>query len=102
MSIPSSNSAGVRQVIRGLRGAGYELIRVAWADQSEDENGDVKTEKEAMKLIFNLDDSYLIVASPDGEKGWVRFVLNPDPLDVICDYTMNLAPTIESVTKDWD
>lgn len=98
MSAPSTDTAGIRQVIRALRAAGHTLLLV-------DDGGEeitVTTEKAAIEAITAVDQAHLYVTLPGGEStGWVFFVLGNDPDEVVCDYTTNLDPTIDDLTSSW-
>ena len=109
MSAPSSDSAGIRQAIRAVRAAGWDLNCV---NDGEDRTF-VQTEHDALNLITDLDDAWLHVRRPRSpeegpfEKGWgfetawIRFVLGNSPDEVICDYTTNLDPTLSDLMEGW-
>ena len=96
MTAPSSDSAAIRQTIRALRAAGWELDFV----RDGEEDIPVTDENKAIKDLTAVDQSYLNVKR--GEvTGYVFFVLGNDPEEVICDYTTNLDPTISDLTNGW-
>ncbi len=97
MSIPSTDSAAIRQVIRALRGAGHHLVAV-------DDGGEeikVATETAALEAITSVDEAHLYVTLPDGRNGWIFFVLGNDPDEVVCDHSTNLSPTIDALIDSW-
>lgn len=104
MSAPTTDRGGIEQAIRALRAAGWEL---AYVDDGG-ENIPVKTEPEAIDAIMAVDQAWLhfTKGEPELDKklhktGWLFFVLGNDPDEVICDYTTNLDPTIEDLTRGW-
>lgn len=102
MSAPSSDSAGIRQVVRALRKAGYRPYKVLY---SPDEGVNVvgKTESEIVEAIMAVDDANLFVYEGHvGQTGgWVRFVMGNDPEEVVCDYTIGLSHVLNPLTEGW-
>lgn len=96
MTAPESDKAAIRQTIRALRAAGYGLASV----YDREEDTEVTTETEALKLITDLDDAYLFVRR-DGKRSWVRFVMGNDPDEVIADHTVDLSPVLDPLTDKW-
>jgi hypothetical protein len=94
MSAPSSERAGVRQVIRALVADGWTL------DFVEDEDTPVNNEKEALAEIEAVGFARLWVTKPN-ETGWVFFTMqNGDPDEVVCDYTTNLT-VVDELVDAW-
>jgi len=83
----------VRKTIRTLKAQGFNLA----IDDSDEEPTEVGNELAALKLIFDLDECYLIVSKAGVNRGWVRFVRGNDGWDVICDYTVNLEAALREV-----
>lgn len=101
MSAPTSDKAGIRQVIHALKAGGWELDFVH--DGEEDQI--VSTETEAVAAIVAVDDAFLNVKKREAngvvyEIGWVRFVMGNDPDEVVCDYTTNLTE-VGTLTHGW-
>lgn len=96
MSAPTSDKAGIRQTIRALRAAGWELDFVC----NQEDDIPVKTEDEAIQHITAVDEAFLNVKAYD-RRGHVFFVLGNSPDEVICDYTTNLSSVIEPLTDSW-
>lgn len=97
MSKPKTDKAAIRQIIRTVRHAGWELVYV-----SDGEEGvPTRTEREALDAVTARDQAHLVVRKPD-EVGWVFFVLGNDPEEVASDYTINLTEPIEAVTDKWE
>lgn len=96
MTAPSSDRAGIRQTIRTLRAAGWELDYVC--DQEEDLP--VTNEDEAIKAIMAVDEAFLNIKRGD-ETGYVFFVLGNSPEEVIADSTVNLLDTLDPMTNAW-
>lgn len=88
---PSSDKAGIRHTIRVLTADGWTLTEV---QSPGDDPEPVKGEADALALITDLDDAFLVVERGD-EVGWVRFVQGNDPIEVVCDYTVNLTAVVE-------
>jgi predicted fused transcriptional regulator/phosphomethylpyrimidine kinase len=97
MSKPTTDVAGIRQTIRALRAAGWEL----WVVNDREEEIDVKTEMQAVSAITDVDDAFLYVRNAT-DKAYVYFVLGNDPEEVICDYTTNLSGVIDPLLDKWD
>ena len=93
---PSSDRAGVRYTINTLDLDGWKMVHVT---TTGGEREPVTGLKEALDEIMNLDDAFLIVER-DGEQGWVRFVMGNDPVEVVCDYTVNLT-VVDSMLDTW-
>lgn len=96
MSKPSSDAAGIRQTIRALRDAGWELASVN--DREEDLK--VTNEAEALAAVTAVDEAFLYVTKGD-QRGYVFFVLGNEPDEVICDYTVNLESAIGPLIEGW-
>jgi hypothetical protein len=98
MAAPKSDEAGIRQVIRALRAAGYTLVEVF----DGEDNVPVKNETEAVEAITAVDDAHLFVRTPDGEYNpWVRFVMGNEPEEVVCDYVLTLSHVLDPLTERW-
>ena len=103
MSAPSSDKAGIRQTIRALRNAGYELDRVY---NGGDEDTPVSNETEALEEIMATDDATLWVKCPKasvnaGKSRGVYFVLGNSPDEVICDYHVSLSHVLDPLIDSW-
>jgi antitoxin (DNA-binding transcriptional repressor) of toxin-antitoxin stability system len=96
MAAPTSDKAGIRQTIRVLRAAGWELDSV-WDGE---ESIPVTKEGEAIAAIMALDSAHLYVSKDDHE-GFVYFVLGNEPDEVINDYTVTLMPVLDPMTERW-
>lgn len=97
MSAPESDSAAIRQIIRALRAAGWQLGQV----EDGGETFDVKTEQEAIDGITAVDEAWLHVQHTDGRTGYVFFVMGNEPFEVANDYTVNLSDAIDPLTEGW-
>ena len=101
MTAPSSDRAGIRQIIRALRDKGYSLVEV-WDGE---ETVKVRTESEAIDAVMAVDDATLFFRTPDGRYNpWVRFVLGNDPEEVVCDHVVDCGDfeqIIDSVCDAW-
>lgn len=99
MSAPSSDQAGIRQVIRALRARGWVLNFV----YDGEEEVKVKTEQDAIDAIMAVDEATLVVneGTVTGPRGWVFFVLGNDPDEVVCDHTINLSGVLDPLTEGW-
>lgn len=96
MSIPKSDSAGIRQAIRALRAAGYALHCV-------DDGGEyvkVTNENEAIEAITAVDSATLYVKDSAGNSRMVFFVMGNAPDEVICDYSASLA-CLDALIDSW-
>lgn len=107
MGAPSSDKAGIRQTIRALRAAGYELDSVDDGDYYDpapgiDSDGDqiVNNEDQAIAAITAVDDARLYVRR-DGRKAVVRFVMGNDPDEVICDHSTSLSAVLDPLIDSW-
>lgn len=97
MSAPSNDRAAIRQVIRALKAAGYELDYVS----DQEEGVFVKTETEAIEAIMAVDDAILYVFRGEEPNRWVRFVMGNDPEEVAADWTVSLSPVLDPLTEGW-
>lgn len=102
MAAPTTDRGGIEQVIRALRAAGWELDYV---DDREEETL-VTTEPEAIAAIMAVDEAFLHLKKREAngvvyETGYLFFVLGNDPEEVVCDYTTNLDPTVDELTRTW-
>jgi len=98
MTAPTTDSAGIRQVIRALRKSGHVLYSV----NDGEEETKVSTETAAVEAIMAVDMAHLHVTLPGGNgAGWVFFVLGNAPDEVVSDYTLNLDPTIDNLIRTW-
>jgi hypothetical protein len=97
MSVPSSDSAAIRQIIRALIEAGYEL-------DSVDNGGVIEpviSESEAIGEIFSVDSAWLFVKDSKGEDHGVFFVLGNSPEEVAADWNVSLDSVMDSVLDKW-
>ena len=85
MPTPTTDAGGIRQTIRALVADGWTLAFAGMRDELEP----VWNETEAMAIITDLDDAFLVVTKGE-DSGWVRFVMGNEPYEVVCDYTINL------------
>lgn len=100
MSAPSSDKAGIRQVIRALRKAGYTLTGGHDGEDFFEVAADVSEDV----LIENLMacDSSTLHTWKDGEgNSHVLFVLGNAPEEVACDYGVSLEPVLGPLTESW-
>ena len=97
MSIPKTDEAAVRAIIRALRGAGW---RLEFVDDGE-ELVPTATEAVAIETVMSVDQATLSVTNAVGATGWVLFVLGNDPEEVACNYTANLSDAIDPLTDTW-
>jgi hypothetical protein len=96
VSAPSSDRAGIRQAIRAVRAAGWELSSV-WDGE---EVLAVRTEDEAIEAVTAVDSATLNLTR-DSDAGSILFVLGNDPEEVVCNYTTNLDPWIDRLIDSW-
>ena len=95
MATPTTDADGIQQTVRALLDDGWKLENVqSWGD-----TWPVSTNAEAMEIITDLDDAFLVVSKGDSE-GWVRFVMGNDAPEVVCDYTLNLE-CVTKLTEEW-
>ena len=100
MSAPSSDKAGIRQVIRALRKAGYTLT----GGHDGEDFFEVPADASEDVLIEHLtacDDSTLHTWKDGERNSHVYFVLGNDPEEVVCDYGMSLEPVLGPLTESW-
>ena len=98
MTAPSTDTAGIRQVIRALRDAGYTLDSV----DNGDENVPVTTETQAVEEATATDSARLYVKDSEGHIAGVYFVLgNGDPVDLVADWNVSLSPVLDPLIEGW-
>jgi hypothetical protein len=61
----------------------------------------VRSAKEVMELLFNLDDAIVVVRNESGDKHWIRFVLG-NGVDVICDHSLSEDDDFGKVMDGFD
>lgn len=78
----------VRKVVRALKAAGTPVVKTwdgfEWVE--------VRTEREVLETVFNLDEVRLYTA----DDGWVYLVMGQD-WDTLCDWTMDLDEALMPV-----
>lgn len=86
----------IRKIIRALKASGTPVVSV-W---DTEQDNPVKTERDIMEQVFNLDVAYLYTESG----AWVMVVMGNE-WDVISDYTLSLEaalkPVNDYVTSNW-
>lgn len=106
MTAPSSDKAGIRQVIRALRAADHTITMVHNGEENVRFKPDA-SENDIIDEAMACDSSHLYVRLPgegplkERERGYVFFVLGNDPEEVVCDHTTNLSPVLDSLTEGW-
>jgi hypothetical protein len=100
MSVPSSDSAAIRQTIRAFKEAGVVPFYVEYgSDEGEKVEG--ASEQAIIDAIMAVDDAYLLVRLPDGSESHVRYVMGNDPEEVVCDYGVSLSFVLDALTESW-
>jgi hypothetical protein len=97
MSVPSSDSAAIRQIIRALIDAGYEL-------DSVDNGGVIEpviNSIEAMEEITSVDSAWLFVKDSKGEDHGVFFVLGNSPEEVASDWNTSIDHVMSPLLDKW-
>lgn len=100
MGAPSSDKAGIRQVIRALRAADH-VIYGGHDGDSEVEYAPDASEDTIIADMTASDSSTLWVRLPDGTASHVYFVLGNDPEEVVCDHGISLEPVLDPLTRSW-
>lgn len=95
--IPSNDREAVSLIIDGLTKRGVTLDRV----YDGEEDVPTPTKDEALSAIFSVDQAHLHVNLPDGDTGWIFFVLGNEPIEVVCDCTVNVSPFIDPTVNPW-
>lgn len=102
MGAPSSDKAGIRQVIRALRKAGYTLTGGHDGEDFFEVEPDVSEDKLIDELMQC--DSSTLHTRKEGEEpvnSFVYFVLGNDPEEVVCDHGVSLEPVLGPLTEGW-
>lgn len=94
---PNSDLEAVHLIIEGMLATGHKLMSVF----DTEENIFVNTLEEALDAIFAVDMAHLHLRLPNGDTGWIWFVLGNDPEEVAADYTVNLDPHIDNIISPW-
>lgn len=89
--------ANITEAITKLIGAGYKLVSV---DDGEEEYV-TETVPEAVEAVDSVDSATVYFHTPDGQVGYIWFVLGNDPEEVAADWTVNLDPTMKTVSRSW-
>jgi hypothetical protein len=101
MTAPSSDKAGVRQVIRALRKADHVITAVEDGAREVHKFAPDASEDAIIAEVTSCDDGYLLVTLPDGTESFVYFVYGNDPGEVVCDHGVNLSPVLDPLTESW-
>jgi hypothetical protein len=96
MTAPKSDIEAIRATIHALLDAGWSIHHV---DDGEEEIA-TTDENEAIAALTAVDQSWLYVRR-GLVLGYVLFVLGNDPEEVVCDYTTNLDPIVDELTRTW-
>lgn len=97
MTRPKSDRGAARQVIRALRRDGWNMVCVTYEDGEEIP---VHSEREALNLLFEVDNVWVTFAKDD-KKGWVYFVWGNSPEEAVNDWTLNLHDTMDPLEDGW-
>lgn len=98
---PSNDREAITLVLEGLSQRGLTITEVIEDTWCPDERTQVTTVQEAIDLSNGVDEAYVFVLTPDGDEGWIRFVLGNDPEEVVCDHTVNLSEFIDPIVDPW-
>lgn len=102
MAAPKNDESGIRQTIRALKRAGWDVFAV---NNGGEDDEPVNTESEAIEEATASDEAYLYVreraGGPGGDTAFVRFVLGNMPYEVICDYSINLDKVLTPLIDGW-
>jgi hypothetical protein len=101
---PTTDRGAMQQIIRALLAEGWKLHSV----YDGEEDIPVTGEKEAIDVVESMDMAHVHFVKGDPAldssllvRGWIFFVLGNEPDEVACDYTTNLDPTVENLTRSW-
>jgi len=97
VSIPTTDSAAIKQIINGLTEGGCRIESVF----DGEEYYPVGTRAEAVRYITNITSAYLNVRLPDESHGYILFVPGNDPEEVAVNWTESLHPFIDPVVNPW-
>lgn len=102
MTAPKTDAAGIRQVIRALRNAGYTLTGGHDGEDFFEVEADA-TEEELIENLMACDSSTLHTWKDGAEppNSFVYFVLGNDPEEVVCDHGVSLAEVLDPLTASW-
>lgn len=98
MSKPTSDKAGVRQVIRALKAADCTGF-VARDGENEDLTSD--SEDALIEHLMSCDEGVLFATLPSGATSHVLFVYGNDPEEVAADWGVSLSPILDPLTEGW-
>lgn len=100
MGAPSSDRAGIRQVIRALKAADH-TITGGHNGEERFKCSNATSEDDVIAELMACDSSTLYVRLPDGSTSHVFFVLGNDPEEVVCDHGVSLSPVLDPLTQSW-
>lgn len=98
---PSNDHEAITLILEGLSQKGVSITEVADDTWNLNERTVVTEVQEAIDLSTGVDEAYVFVLTPDGDEGWIRFVLGNDPEEVVCDHTVNLSEFIDPIVNPW-
>lgn len=98
---PSTDAEAIRLILSGMSQKGYTIVEVANDTWNMDEREVTSDVDEATGHVTDVDEAYVFLTTPAGERGYIYFVLGNDPEEVACDYTTNLDPDLDSIVRPW-
>lgn len=101
LMIPQDDKEAMTLILEGITKAGCEVTTVEDDTWNPDDLTDVTSVKEAVELIDAVDEGYVYLSLPSGERSWIRFVLGNEPIEVACDHHVNLTPFIDPIVQPW-
>lgn len=95
---PSTDREAISLIIDGLieRGCKPTVSRDGGNDDLP-----YADKNEALDWLTSCDESVLFVDLPDGNDGYIYFVLGNDPEEVPSDYTVNLEKFLDPIVQPW-
>lgn len=99
--IPQNDREAVTLILEGIVRRGCTLVEVMDDTWNPDDRVPVETVEQAVNAVMAVDEAYVFVNLPDGRSGHIWFVLGNEPIEVACDYTVNLSVYIDPITDPW-
>lgn len=98
---PSNDREAISLILNGITKAGCTVSRVIDDTWNKDDITNVQSVREAVDLLTGVDEGFALVDLPDGDDGWIYFVLGNSPEEVACNHTVNLSEYIDPITDPW-
>jgi len=97
VNLPKTDREAVTILLTALADSGCKFDTVA----DEFDIVPVDSVAAAVDSVMAVDNACVNVTTPQGENGWLYFVLGNDPEEVLCDHTQNMSQYVDPICDSW-